>query len=163
MNNPSPSRQVFEWILVAGTLLAIVALPMAARADSHRPTPPSFSDFDADADGKVTQAEFDAFRAERHAAMAAEGRPMRGMANAPSFADWDADGDGALTEEEFLAGRKARMEAMHAGQGGHGGGMHGGGQRHRMASFEDIDTNGDGCISREELDAHHDARPAPKD
>ncbi len=80
----SPSRQVFEWILVAGTALAIVALPVMARADTHRPTPPEFADFDADGDGAVTEDEFNAFRAQRHAAMAAEGRPMRGTLPIPA-------------------------------------------------------------------------------
>ena len=89
----SPDQAAFKIILVIAVLIAIAVLPLAARGDGHRQGPPTFQDFDADGDGFVSQEEFDRFRAERIAARAAEGRQMRGLANAPSFADFDANGD----------------------------------------------------------------------
>jgi hypothetical protein len=157
----SREKALFEGILLVAIVLAAVAMPLAARADSHMPhQPPAFTDFDLDGDGFVSEEEFNTTRAARHEAMAKEGRPMKGMASAPAFSDIDADGDGRLSEAELTAAQQAHMKAMHGGHGGKHKGhrcpMHHGG---RMPAFEDIDTDGDGCISPAEFDAHH----APKD
>lgn len=167
----SSSKLTFETILVSAALLALIAAPLAARACPPKHDPAAaFAEFDADGDGALSQAEFDAGRAAHHAQMAEEGHGMKGMEMAPSFADFDGDGDGSLTSEEFMAGHQTHMQAMrderhgkmhgqgkhksHHG-GGHGEmqGQHAGGKAH--ASFGDIDTDGDGCISEAELDAHH--------
>lgn len=153
----SPEKTVFETILAITVLFALVLLPFAVRAESHMPHhPPAFSDFDQDGDGMVSEDEFTATRDARHAAMAEEGRPMKGMATAPSFGDIDTDGDGMLTEAELTAAQHAHMNAMHKthASGGHGkpcGGHHGEGAH----AFADVDTDGDGCISPAEFDAHH--------
>jgi hypothetical protein len=161
----SPQKTVFERILAITVLLALVMLPFAVRAESHMPHhPPAFADFDQDGDGFVSEDEFNATRDAHHAAMAKEGRPMKGMATAPSYGDIDTDGDGRLTEAELTAAQHAHMKAMHEahagmghGQGhgqGHGegcGGNHGEGTH----AFADVDTDGDGCISPAEFDAHH--------
>jgi hypothetical protein len=78
------------------------------------PGPPSFSAMDANADGKVSADEFNQFRAQRMAARAAEGRPMRNAANAPTFESLDANGDGYLSQAEMAQHMAAR--------GGCGGG-----------------------------------------
>jgi hypothetical protein len=153
----STEKTVFEAILAISVLFALVLLPLAVRAESHMPhQPPPFSDFDQDADGFVSEEEFNAFRDARHKAMAEEGRPMKGMATAPAFGDIDTDGDGRLTEAELTAAQQAHMKLMHEAHGGMGHGKrcgmhHGKG----MPTFEDIDTDGDGCISPAEFDAHH--------
>ena len=151
----SPEKTVFETILAIAVVCALVLLPFAAKAESHmRHHPPPFSAFDEDGDGFVSEAEFDAFRAARHEAMAKEGRPMKGMATAPTFADIDTDGDGKLTEAELTAAQQAHHKAMrdaHKGQGMHHG-MHKG---MKLPTFEDIDLDGDGCISPEEFAKHH--------
>lgn len=156
----SPDHAAFKVILVIAVLIAIAVLPVAARADAPRQGPPTFEDFDADGDGFVSQAEFDQFRAERIAARAAEGRKMRGLANAPTFVEIDIDGDGQLSIEEFTVHREAHVKAMRARQGcGHGGG-HDGGQgqgMHRkmqMPTFADLDLDGNGCIDADEFAQH---------
>jgi hypothetical protein len=117
--------------------------------------PPSFAAFDRDSDGSVSEEEFDAFVAERRAARAAAGRPMKGLGIAPAFGDIDSDGDGKLTEAEFTAGQQAHRKAMreaHSGKGhGPGHGMHKG---MKMPTFEDLDLDGNGCISAEEFAKH---------
>ena len=150
----SPAKSVFEVILAISVVFAFLMLPLAARAGSHmRHQPPPFSEFDQDGDGFVTEEEFDAFRAARREAMASEGRPMKGRAEAPAFSDIDSDGDGRLTEAELTAAQQAHRKAMHEA-GGHKchGGMHHG---MRMPTFEDIDLDDDGCISPEEFAKHH--------
>ncbi|WP_328983428.1 EF-hand domain-containing protein [Thiorhodovibrio winogradskyi] len=69
---------------------------------------PSFSDFDADGDGQITQEEFEQARAERIAERSSQGYQMRGLADAPSFADLDTNGDGTLDEKEFATGAAKR-------------------------------------------------------
>ena len=72
-------------------------------ADAPPPPPggrPSFASFDADSDGKITLAEFEA---------AFQPRQMNGRTPqaADVFGRWDADSDGAITEEE-MANRPMR-------------------------------------------------------
>jgi len=64
---------------------------------------PTFSDIDADADGKVSELELNQFRAERMSKMAAEGRQLKHAGDMPMFADIDTDGDGFINEQEFTA------------------------------------------------------------
>jgi len=159
MNNALKS--VTQSILVSSAALALLLSPTlveAAKNEGHQP--PAFSEFDKDGDGAVSETEFNTTRAERHADMAKEGRPMKGMATAPSFADLDTDGDGSLNEAELVAGQKKHMQAMKkSGQKHKGKGR----QQYGMASFEDIDTNGDGCIDAGELAGHHGAHHGKKD
>ena len=133
----------------------------------HGPVP--FADFDADGDGFISEQEFNETRAAHMAAMAAEGREMKGAASHPSFADLDTDGDGLLSEDELTAGQKAHMKTMRGenkgGCKGKGKGKHHDKMKHKkmkhehgkemeMPTFEDIDTDGDGSISPEEFAAH---------
>lgn len=151
----SPEQAVFKVILVVTTVVALALLPFAARADAHRPPPPTFEDFDADGDGFVSEEEFLGLRAERMAARAAEGRKMKGAASAPPFSSVDSDGDGKLDRAEFTAGRDAHMQKMremHDGQRDGKGMMHGKGRP--MPTFADLDLDGNGCIDAEEFARH---------
>lgn len=153
----SPEQAAFKIILIVSVLIAVAVLPFIARADSHAPPPPpSFEKFDADGDGFVSEEEFNTMRAERMAARAAEGRPMRGAANAPPFSDFDSNGDGQLDVEEFTAGRDRHMKVMHEKHGGHGAGGQGmhGGKGMKMPTFTDLDLDGDGCINADEFAKH---------
>jgi len=157
----SPEQAAFKVILIVAVLIAVAVFPFIARADSHAPPPPpNFEKFDTDGDGFVSEEEFNTMRAERMAARAAEGRQMRGAANAPAFSDIDSNGDGKLDAAEFTAGRDRHMQVMrekHGGQGaggkGAGGGMHGG-HGMKMPTFADLDLDGDGCINAEEFSRH---------
>jgi hypothetical protein len=178
----SPEKTIFEAILLIAALCALALLPLAAKAAcGMQHQPPAFSEVDADADGFVSEEEFNTHRAERHAAMAEAGKPMKGMASAPAFADVDSDGDGKLTEAELTAAQQAHMQAMHEshqgmgdakggemcggtcpcmGKGaGMGEGMQHGKHQHMqggmtMPSFGDLDLDGDGCINAEEFAKH---------
>ena len=132
-------------------ILALVAssmtMPLVAQtpegAEDRRP---SFEALDADGDGKVTQAELEAFRASR-------------------FAEIDTNGDGSVSREEFLAQAAARSEARagrmferldadgdgalsrDAIEAGRGRGP----DPARMISR--LDTDGDGALSEDEFEA----------
>jgi hypothetical protein len=152
-------KLTIEATLLAGFMLFLTAAPERAVAEQVPcGGPPPFAEFDTDGNGFLTEAEFEAGRAARHAAMAEAGRPMKGMASAPSFADFDTDNDGQLSADEFGAGHRMHMQKMH-GDGHHWKGRHKGhGGKHAdkaHMTFESIDTDADGCISKAEFDAHH--------
>jgi hypothetical protein len=151
----SPDQAVFKVILITSMIIAIVALPVVAKADHHKPSgPPTFAEFDANGDGFVSEEEFTAFRTARMAAMAEAGKPMKGAATAPAFSDIDTDGDGMLNEAELTAAQQAHHKAMRE-QYGKGKGMHHGhGKGMGMPVFADLDLDGDGCINAEEFAKH---------
>lgn len=120
--------------------------------------PGAFQAFDRNADGVVTEQEFSTTRAERMAARAAAGAPMRGAANAPTFQDFDMNGDGRITGDEFATAHQAlrgqrRGWGMGPGAGG-APGMGAGGMMQRP-QFSEFDRNGDGSLSSQEF---YDAR-----
>ena len=87
---------------------------------------PSFSDFDVDNDGTISQAELETGRADRVAKHLDEGRLAQNIANAPEFATLDTNGDGAVDTTEFQTHQTAQMaEHVNSMGQGHkqGGGM----------------------------------------
>lgn len=160
----NPEKSAFETILIIAVILAIVMLPLAARADCQNMNqPPAFSDFDGDHNGFISEEELNACRAQRMAAMAEAGKPMKGAKTMPDFKDIDTNGDGKLTEAELVAAQQAHRAQMKAAHSAHGMG-HGAGHDMgmKMPGFSDIDTNGDGCIDAGEFAAHQ-AAHHPKD
>ncbi len=91
----------YAWILIA----VLVSAVMAAGQGRDMP---SFSFFDTDSDGKISQKELNDGREKRHAKKAKEGKMLRNTQNAPSFAEFDTNGDGFISKEEFKAHQKAR-------------------------------------------------------
>lgn len=149
-------------IVAAGSFVSLHA--QAEDGCSCGPVP--FAEFDKDDSGFVSEEEFNTTRGQHMAARAAEGKPMRGAANAPAFADIDTDGDGQLNPDELSAAHKAHMEknrAMHKGQGdGSGKGMgkgscggKGKGMKGNMPTFADFDLDGDGKIVEKEFNEAH--------
>lgn len=69
---------------------------------------PSFSFFDADGDGKITEQELNDGRAKRQDQKKSEGKMLRNAQSAQSFAEIDTNGDGYISKEEFAAHQKAR-------------------------------------------------------
>ncbi|MCP3984236.1 MAG: hypothetical protein GY723_07590 [bacterium] len=138
-----------------GFILSLVPIlaPGDVRAEEIPDRGPvSFSVYDKDSDGAISEEEFDAVRAERRQQRASEGRPMRGMAQAPSFSDFDANADGGLSPEELTAGQQKQQQE----RGGQGRGQgQGRAQGMDVPSFEDFDADGDAAITEQEF---YDAR-----
>lgn len=153
----SPDQAAFKAIVIITMIIAVAMLPFVAKADSHmKHSPPAFSEFDANGDGEVSEAEFNTFRSSRMAAKAAAGKPMKGAKYAPAFSDLDTDGDGVLSEEELVAGQKGhrqKMREMNESGEGKGHSMHHG-KGMKMPTFGDLDLDGDGCINAEEFAVH---------
>lgn len=149
----------FPVILMVSTLALLGSWSLAETVPAQGPIP--FATYDTDSDGVITAAEFSTVHAQRMASKAAEGRPMRGVANAPTFAEFDKDADGKLTPAELAAGQQAQRQASPgggkgAGQGvgrGLGTGRGAGGTGMNPPVFADFDTNADGCINAAEFAA----------
>ncbi len=88
------------WIL--GLMISVV---MAAGQGRDMP---SFSSFDADGDGKITEQELNDARAKRQAKKKSEGKMLRNSQSAPAFSDIDTNADGFISKEEFEAHQKKR-------------------------------------------------------
>ncbi len=95
------------------TALVLTATLMAGRGN----TVPSFSDFDTNGDGKVTQSEFENTREARMLKQAEAGKMMRNVGNAPSFESIDTSGDGTISTEEFSAHQAANRRGGGRGMG----------------------------------------------
>ncbi len=152
MNSKNPTRLAAVAIIAAGS--AFSAFGQGSTVPPHGPM--TFSGFDRDGDGIVTEEEFDQVRAERRASRAAAGAPMRGAANAPSFNDFDLNGDGRLAPEEFASVQQSRRQGgpgmgMGPGYGRGGGGGMGRGMGMKMPAFGEFDLNGDGSITEQEF------------
>lgn len=143
---------------------AVRAERMSTRAAEGRPmrgaaSAPSFSEFDTNKDGQLTQDELAAgqkAQMEKRRSMGmGQGRGMgKGMGmgrNMPTFSEYDLDGDGKMLEKEFNEARSKRISER--AQQGY--------QMRNLGnapSFADIDANGDGQISAEEFTAHQSQR-----
>ncbi|EHP29883.1 hypothetical protein SMGD1_1359 [Sulfurimonas gotlandica GD1] len=103
------------------TLLIVTLIVTGALAIVPANTMPSYSDFDTDGNGKITQKEFNFTQEKRMQKQAESGRMMRNADNAPKFNDIDANADGNIDKEEFQthqANRKGgRGQGMGRGQG----------------------------------------------
>ncbi len=89
-------------ILILGLVISAV---MAAGQGRDMP---SFSFYDSDKDGKITEKELNDGREKRQAKKKSEGKMLRNAQSAPSFSDIDTNGDGVISKEEFQAHQKAR-------------------------------------------------------
>lgn len=147
---PGLIRSIYLCLSIVCVAGFYVPVAHAVAIPERGPIP--FEAYDKDGNGQISEQEFNAVRGERMAVMAAQGRPMRGAANAPAFSDFDKDGDGQLTPEELAAGQQAQMQ-QRGGMGmGQGRGMGAGqGMGRNMPSFADFDLNGDGVLEKEEF------------
>ncbi|EGV18083.1 EF-hand domain-containing protein [Thiocapsa marina] len=139
--------------ILAVTVAAAFAAPLALAQQPPPPRGPmTFSAFDLDGDGIVTEQEFDTAQSQRMAERAAQGAPIRGAANAPAFSDFDMNGDGRMTTEEFATVQQSRMQGRPGRGMGPGGGMGpGAGMGRNMPAFAEFDLNGDGALTEQEF------------
>jgi Ca2+-binding EF-hand superfamily protein len=124
-------------------------VPMTVQSEeipARGPIP--FAAYDKDGNNLISEEEFYAVRGERMAKRAAEGRLMRGAANAPAFSQFDTNSDGQLTADELTAGQQAQMQKRRGMGMGQGRGM---GRGRNMPVFSDFDLNGDGNIVEKEF------------
>ena len=73
---------------------------------------PSFSFFDANGDGKISEKELNDGREVRRAQRVKEGKMLRNAKTAPSFSQIDTNRDGYISKEEFKAHQDARMQNL---------------------------------------------------
>jgi Ca2+-binding EF-hand superfamily protein len=175
--------------LIGASVAALLAVPALAfqhgdhegpmgpqtRAEVQAKVKEHFAKIDANHDGVVTQAEFEA----HHAAMKAEWEAKRAERRAELFAKLDTDKNGQLSKAEFTAARPDRPEG---GEGGHNGHWR---DHHRMGMsmgrggmgggwFARLDANKDGKVTLAEAeakalqmfdkaDANHDGTVTPEE
>lgn len=91
------------------------------RGKGQRKMPPTFADFDADGDGKITQTELETAQANKMTNQTKEGKLLKNAQNAPAFSTLDTNGDGSLDTAEFEAHQATAMKnhkrPMMGGQG----------------------------------------------
>ncbi len=127
-------------------------MPRGGKGMMNRP---SFSMFDTDGNGVITQEEFNTFRTTRmQNRMNTQGqmqgrsgmgqRQGSGMQNRPTFVMFDANGDGVVTKKELTDFREKRQSQRSAQ-----------GMPMRNAanapSFESMDIDANGELTQEEL------------
>ncbi len=103
--------------------------------------------FDADADGKLSEAERDTMRKKKEEMNGGEGAKEKFPKLKEKLKEkrddikerFDTDKDGVLSEAEREVAKKTIQSEMI--------------EKHAQR-FKDIDTSGDGIITREEFDAH---------
>ncbi len=123
-------------LVLTVALSGLVACGLNAATPANGPT--TFESHDTNKDGVITEAEFNAAKADRMGAKAEAGMPMRNAGNSPDFSAFDANKDGKVTPEEFQKFQAEKMQTNRAtnqgtgmGQGkgqGAGGGQGMGGQ-----------------------------------
>lgn len=82
-------------LMIASLLLSSVLMAGMGR------NMPSFSEFDTNGDGKITQTEFESTQQKRMSQKAEMGKMMRNAGNASAFKDIDTDNNGQIDKKEF--------------------------------------------------------------
>ncbi len=99
------------------TLLIVALIVTGALAVGQGKMMPSYSDFDTNGNGQVTQNEFEQTQQKRMTAQAEAGRMMRNVGNAPAFGDIDTNKDGNIDKQEFQTHQVANRGNRGGGQG----------------------------------------------
>lgn len=92
-------------------ILASLLLSTALMAGMGR-NMPSFSDFDTNGDGQITQSEFESTQQKRMTEKAEAGMMMKNAGNAPVFKDIDTDNNGYIDTKEFAAHQMMHKKSM---------------------------------------------------
>ena len=103
------------------TLLIVALIVTGVLAAGRGNMMPSFTDFDTNSDGQVTQTEFENTQQERMSANAQAGKMMRNAGNAPTFESIDTNNDSLISSQEFqthqMSHRRGGGRGMGGGQG----------------------------------------------
>lgn len=100
-------------IIVAFSLSA--GLAHAKKVSTRGPI--SFTAYDADGNGTISEQEFNTTREQRQTAVKESGRMGQGMAGAPSFADVDTDKDEQISAQELQTMQQQQQENRGMGRG----------------------------------------------
>ncbi|EIC20886.1 EF-hand domain-containing protein [Thiorhodovibrio frisius] len=73
---------------------------------------PTFTEFDLNADGSLSEQEFYEARANRIAERSKQGYQMRNLANAPAFGEVDLNNDGLVDPQEFATAQAHHRQQM---------------------------------------------------
>lgn len=87
-----------------------------SRGPDNPMQPPVYSQLDLDNNGRITETEFNQFRADRIAQRSGKGRHFKGLNENHRFAVMDQNADGVVTEQEFLA-HKNNNQMRRSGMG----------------------------------------------
>lgn len=98
-------------------LLIVTLIVTGALAAGQGNMMPSYSDFDGDGNGKITQKEFENTQQKRMEEQAKTGRMMRNADNAPKFSDIDTNKDGNIDTQEFQTHQASRRGGQDMGSG----------------------------------------------
>lgn len=120
--------------------------------------PIPFHIYDINADGSISQDEFNTIRGLRMENRAAQGRPIKNMTSEPKFNQFDTNNDGYLNPEELAIGQQMQRQKRREFRQSQGMGMRqmqmqGMRGTHMMPKFENFDSNQDGALSPEEFTA----------
>lgn len=116
--------------------------------------PASFSSYDVNNDGFVSETEFYELRDTRKAQRANQGRAMRKAGDAPNFESFDSNKDGKLTKLELLEGQNEQMKKNRSNRASQMGNNQRGkpsGMRGYRPTFQDFDLNDDGYLTENEM------------
>ena len=102
-------------ISIVGALCLLGSLSNAADLSERGPI--SFSAFDTNKDGLISEKEFYDAIEKRIAIRKSQGMPMRNVGNAPEFTQFDTNKDGKLSKVELLEGQNARMQNNRSNRG----------------------------------------------
>ncbi len=141
---------------IVTALLGGTASIVAAKGFPYRSQGPApFEVYDRNGDGAISAEEFNAFRNERRAIRAAEGRPMCNVDKAPTFERIDVNADGALSPDEMamLAQQRISQWPYRRGCGMAAGRRAGMGRN--MPAFAEFDLNSDGVMTEDEFTEAH--------
>jgi len=116
---------------------------------------PTFSMFDLNNDGAITEKELDQARTIRMNKLAKEGKMLRNAGHAPQFATMDKNNDGIVNQEEFSVHQAQHMKKSAKCVGNCPQARK---NTRNPSSFEEIDTDDDGSISKEEFLLHQNQR-----
>lgn len=101
---------------VVATALSLVPVSLIAE-DVPSTGPMSFSAFDKDKDGFISETEHNSVREARQEQRASQNRAMRNVQNAPNFGEIDSDKDGKISKMEFLENQNKQMQENRSNKG----------------------------------------------
>ncbi len=143
-------------ILFACVITSLLCIQSTQARQLPQRGPIPFFIYDINANGFISQDEFQTIRSQRMENRMNQAYPGQGPVSEPDFAQFDADKDSRLSPDELARGQQLQMEkqwqrrqdrrmGMMQGQG------RGMGTAPNMPVFEEFDQNNDGVLTPDEF------------